>query len=108
MADSPNPKIGTAEVDTMVGKAWSLHYHHQHDSAIQMFQQILEKWPDHIDANFGLSLSLKGAEKKDQAKQAFTKTKQLVDAEMARQTAETQNPRFMMLSRIIEQHLSSL
>lgn len=108
MADSPNPKIGSAEVDTLVGKAWSEHYHNQHDSAIQMFQQILEKWPEHIDANFGLSLSLKGAGKKDQAKLAFAKTKQLVDAEIARQGEDSLNPRFQMLSRMIEQHISTL
>jgi Flp pilus assembly protein TadD len=108
MADSPNPKIGAAEVDTLVGKAWSEHYHQNHDNAVQMFQQILEKWPEHIDANYGLALSLKGAGKKDAAKQSFGKAKQLVDGEIARQAEDAQNPRFQMLSRMIEQQLSTL
>jgi len=51
-------------------------------TAIQSFKAILEKWPEHIDANYGLSLSLKGAGQKEEAKQAFARTKELVDSEI--------------------------
>ncbi len=106
MANSPNQKIGSAEVDTLVGQAWSEHYHGHHESAVEMFKKILEKWPEHIDANYGLSLSLRGAGQKEAARDAFARTKQLVEAESAHQTDD--NARFQMLSRMIDQHLSTL
>jgi Flp pilus assembly protein TadD len=96
----------TADVDTLVGQAWSHHYHGEHENAIKEFQRLVEKWPEHIDANYGLSLSLKAAGQKQQAGDAFRKTKALVDAALTTQGDE--NARYTMLSRMIDQHLGSL
>jgi len=99
-------KASSDEVDVLVGKAWSQHYHGQHDSAIQAFQDIVQRWPEHIDANYGLGLSLKGAGRKQEAAEAFRKTKSLVDNALSGQTEV--NSRFMMLSRMIDQHIATV
>jgi Flp pilus assembly protein TadD len=96
----------TADVDTLVGQAWSYHYHGDNENAIKEFQRLVEKWPEHIDANYGLSLSLKAAGQKQQAGEAFRKTRALV--ETARTTQDDENARYTMLGRMIDQHLSSL
>jgi Flp pilus assembly protein TadD len=96
----------SADVDTLVGQAWSQHYHGENESAIQAFRQLVAKWPEHIDANYGLSLSLKAAGQKQEAHEAFRKTKTLVDA--ARATQSDENARYTMLARMIDQHLSTL
>jgi hypothetical protein len=101
-----NQAKASADVDTLVGQAWSKHYHGENEAAIQAFQDLVGKWPDHIDANYGLSLSLKAAGQKQAAGEAFQKTKTLVDA--ARTTQGDENARYAMLSRMIDQHLSAL
>ena len=96
----------SADVDTLVGQAWSKHYHGDNDAAIKAFQELVDKWPEHIDANYGLSLSLKAAGQKQAASEAFKKTKTLVDA--ARATQADENARYTMLSRMIDQQIVSL
>ncbi len=101
-----NLKQDSADVDKLVGQAWSQHYHGQNDEAIKSFRQLVEKWPDHIDANYGLSLALKTAGDRQAAGEAFRKTKALVDSALS--TESDENARYAMLSRMIEQHLSTL
>jgi Flp pilus assembly protein TadD len=96
----------TTDVDTLVGQAWSKHYHGDNEAAIQEFRDLVAKWPEHIDANYGLSLSLKAAGQKQAASDAFNKTKSLVDA--ARTSQGDENARYTMLSRMIEQQLVGL
>jgi hypothetical protein len=96
----------SADVDTLVGQAWSKHYHGENEAAIRDFQELVGKWPEHIDANYGLSLSLKAAGQKQAAGEAFKKTKTLVDA--ARTTQGDENARYTMLASMIDQQLSSL
>lgn len=99
-------KASSDEVDVLVGKAWSQHYHGQHDSAVQAFQDIVQRWPEHIDANYGLGLSLKGAGRKKEANEAFSKTKALISNALSGQTEV--NSRYMMLSRMVDQQLASV
>ena len=47
------------DVETQVGKAWSLHYHGQNDAALDAFNDILTRFADNIDANYPKSLFLK-------------------------------------------------
>ena len=99
-------KASSDEVDVLIGKAWSQHYHGQHDSAVQAFQDIVQRWPEHIDANYGLALSLKGAGRKPEAGEVVRKTKSLIDNALSGQTEV--NSRFMMLARMVDQQLSSV
>ena len=105
MTDNLNQRP-VSDVDTQVGQAWSQHFHGQNDEAIKSFQQILEKWPEHVDANFGLALTFKTAGQKQQAGDAFRKTKGLVESALKNQGED--NVRYQMLTRIIDQHLSTL
>ncbi|MEP7286519.1 MAG: tetratricopeptide repeat protein [Chloroflexota bacterium] len=96
----------SSEVDSQVGQAWSQHFLGQNDVAIRTFQQLVERWPDHIDAHYGLALSLKKTEQKAEAGDAFRKTKSLVENAILDQTE--MNPRLLMLSRMIDQQLAML
>ena len=106
MADTPNQKVGSNEVDAQVGQAWSQHYHGQNDSAIQAFRDIVQRWPDHIDANYGLALTLKKGGQKTEAVEAFNRTKTLIQA--AGTKSEDENARMQMLLRMIDQHLAMM
>jgi Flp pilus assembly protein TadD len=110
MVNNPNAaKAINDETDVAVGQAWSLHYHGEHGNAVQMFQQLVTNNPEHIDANFGYALSLKGAGKREQAAEAFRKTKALIDQELPKDAVVTEdNQRMLMLKRICDQHISTL
>ncbi len=106
MSNSPGNNSTSADIDALVGQAWSQHYHGNNAEAIQEFRHLVERWPDHIDANYGLSLSLKTNGQKEEAAEAFKKTRALVENTLATQTDE--NSRFHMLKRMIDQHLASM
>ncbi len=106
MSNSPGNSATSADIDALVGQAWSQHYQGKNADAIQAFQQLVARWPDHIDANYGLSLTLKADGQKQQAAEAFKKTRALV--ETALETQSDDNSRFHMLKRMIDQHLASM
>jgi|SRR5450432_729493 thioredoxin-like negative regulator of GroEL len=95
-----------SEADAQVGQAWSMHYHGQNDNALQLFTEIVQRWPDHIDANYGLGLTFRAAGMKAEAANAYQKTKSLVQAASAVDSDD--NARLLMLSRIIDQQLAML
>lgn len=106
MAESRGQKPGSTEADSLIGKAWELHYRGQNEGAIQSFRDLVARYPEHIDANYGLALSLKAAGQKGEAAQFFQKARALVEA--ANVNKEEDNPRMQMLTRMIDQHLASL
>ena len=106
MADTPNQKVGSNEVDALVGQAWSLHFHGQNDGAIQAFRDIITRWPDHIDANYGLALTLKKGGQKAESVEAFNRAKSLIQA--AGGKSDDENARMQMLIRMIDQHLAMM
>ncbi len=95
-----------SEADAQVGQAWSMHYHGQNENALQKFTEIVQRWPDHIDANYGLGLTLRAAGKNADSVSAFQKTKALVEAASAIDNDD--NSRLMMLSKLIDQQLAML
>jgi Flp pilus assembly protein TadD len=106
MVDTSENKPSTADIDVLIGQAWSQHHHGQNEAAIQAFRQIVERWPEHIDAHYGLSLSLKAAGQKQEAAENFRKARTLVEAALA--TQDEDNARYQMLARMIDQHLATL
>ncbi len=106
MTNSPGNSATSADIDALVGQAWSQHYRGNDAEAIQEFRHLVERWPDHIDANYGLSLALKTNGQKEEAADAFKKTRALVETALETQTDE--NSRFHMLKRMIDQHLASM
>ncbi|PJF42801.1 MAG: hypothetical protein CUN50_02600 [Candidatus Thermofonsia Clade 1 bacterium] len=95
------------EFDQRVGKAWSLHIQGQDEAAIAEFKALVDEWPDHIDANYGLALAYKAARYSDQAREQFQKVRQYIEAERARQASDD-TARFQMLLRMVDQHLATL
>ncbi len=106
MTNKTSSRADLTEFDSRVGQAWSKHNQGHDDVAIEDYRQLLDEWPDHIDANFGLALALKANGQKSKALEAFTKTRQIVEAELAKATGDTS--RYHMLTRMIDQHLSTL
>lgn len=95
-----------SEFDKRVGQAWGLNYKRQYDTAISQFRALVEEWPDHIDAIYGLALAYKNIGDKAKSREAFQKAKGFVSAELSRASGDTS--RFQMLLRMIEQHLTTL
>lgn len=101
---TPRPNI--SEVATQTGEAWSKHYRRDHDGAVNQFRDIVGRYPEDIDANYGLSMALAGAERRSEADAAFRATKALVERMV--QTDTEDFARFLMLNRMIDQHLARL
>ncbi len=108
MTNGAKQPTDSTEADGLVGLAWIAHYKGQNDDAIRQYEQILQRWPDHIDANYGLALALKTDGQKEKSAEAFRKTKALVDAAHAASHEDAEHPRFQMLSRMCEQQLAML
>ncbi len=106
MTNKTSSRADLTEFDTRVGQAWSQHNQGHDDVAVEEYRHLLDEWPDHIDANFGLALALKTLGEKSEALEAFTKTRQIVEAEMAKATGDMS--RYTMLMRMIDQHLAAL
>ena len=113
-----------AEQDTirdLVSKAWNYQREGKADTAAAEFEKIVQKYPQDIDANYGLGLALKSAGQVDKAMEAFKTALELVaeskktyDATKEQQSPEQEtiktpeDDRFMMLSRMVSQRLSEL
>jgi tetratricopeptide (TPR) repeat protein len=106
MTNKTSSRSDLTEFDSRVGQAWSQHNQGHDDVAIEEYRRLLEEWPDHVDANYGLALALKARGDKSKALDAFAKTRQFVEAEMAKATGDTS--RYHMLMRMIDQHMTSL
>ena len=96
-----------AEVKEQVGQAWSQSYHGKADNAIRAFEGIVSRWPNHVDANYGLALALKNAGQRDKAIESFRKTHQILDEELTKVQGD-EIVRYRMLTRMVEQHLTTL
>jgi lipopolysaccharide biosynthesis regulator YciM len=95
------------ETDKAVSEAWALHYNGQHEAAVRAFQELVAANQEHIDANYGLALSLAGAGKRAESDAAFRLTKTYVEQTL--QTLEGEEAqRYVMLKRMIDQHLTRL
>jgi tetratricopeptide (TPR) repeat protein len=107
MSNGSNPPPSTAEADALVGEAWTAHYHGQNDDAIRKFEDVLQRWPDHIDANYGLALTLRTVGQKEKSVERFRKTKALLEAALAAEPDEV-NARYVMLSRFCDQNIAMI
>ena len=108
MTNGAKQPTDSTEADGLVGQAWAVHFHGQNDDAIRQFEQVLQRWPDHIDANYGLALTLKAAGQKEKSAEGFHKTKALVDAAHEALHEDAEHARYQMLSRMCEQQIAML
>jgi len=110
MSNSKSAKSDFPEFDKRVGQAWSLHFRRQYDEAISQFRILVEEWPDHIDANYGLALALRWSGQVQESRTIFTKAASLVETALAAQSNQpiSENYRNFMLRRMIEQQIESI
>lgn len=102
----PIGRASTAEPDVRTGEAWAQWVHGKNEEAIRMFREAVNTWPDHIDANFGLGLSLKTAGQSPEAIECFNRVIALSDVELAKPMDDSS--RFQMVRRMAQQHIRSL
>ncbi len=107
MTDKKSSKSEFTEFQKRVGQAWSLHFKRQYDESIAEFRILVEEWPDDIDANYGLGLSLRWSGQAKEARDYFTKVAALVENAISAQ-AGADNSRPQMLRRMVEQQLESI
>lgn len=91
------------DIDVKIGQAWKAHYKGDQTTAIEQFKELVAQAPDNIDALWGLGLSYRKAGDLENARQVFTRAKELVQEEQEKMPGEL--GRLPMLSRMIDQQL---
>lgn len=91
------------EIDQKIGEAWKTHYKGEHARAIDMFTQLAQQAPDHVDVHWGLGLSYRTSGDLDKAVEAFKRAKALVEIEIEKNPSEY--GRLFLLNRMINQQI---
>jgi Flp pilus assembly protein TadD len=97
-----NPK----DFDVKLGEAWKSHNDGQHAQAVELFQELVNEYPDHIDANWGLGLSYRKAGDKANAVRVFQKVSELIT--LALDTHPEERERYFMLKRMVTQQIEQV
>ena|SRR5579864_5054295 len=107
MADqsSINSAPGISE---RVKQAWKDHYQHRNEEALAAFEKVVAQDPEHIDAEYGLALTLAALGQSTRAADVFKHVAQLVDGQIHQQAADDEDSRYRMLARMIAQQLDLL
>jgi NAD(P)H-hydrate repair Nnr-like enzyme with NAD(P)H-hydrate epimerase domain len=105
-----------------IGEAWRLHRSGNNNASIKIFEEILDKTPNNIDALYGLGLARRAEGNNSGAIEAFkaaqTRAKEALDAidvtsgvdghHGANDLDTYEDDRFLMLQRMIAQRLEEL
>lgn len=91
------------DIDQKIGEAWKAHYKGENARAIDMFTQLAQQNPDHVDVQWGLGLAYRSAGDLDRATEAFKRAKTLIEAALAKNPQEYGRP--FLLNRMINQQL---
>jgi tetratricopeptide (TPR) repeat protein len=114
--------MATMQVEERVGEAWKQHRMGNNPAAIEIFEEILKKRPDHLDALYGLGLARRANGEIAWATEAFKKALVLatealnseekiskIDGSLSgNELNKYDDDRYMMLSRMIKQRLAEL
>ena len=91
------------EIDRKIGEAWKAHYKGEHARAIDLFSQLAQQVPDHVDAQWGLGLAYRAAGDLENGAEAFKRAKALIESDLAKNPQEY--GRLFLLNRMINQQL---
>jgi thioredoxin-like negative regulator of GroEL len=91
-----------------VKEAWKDHYQHRNEQALAAFEKVAAQDPEHIDAQYGLGLTLAALGQSARAAEVFKHVAQLVDVQIRQQPADDEDARYRMLARMINQQLDLL
>lgn len=114
--------MATRGTEERIGEAWRLHRKGDNRGAIQMFNEILSKTPNNVDAHYGIGLAQRAEGDNAGAEKSFTRALELaqaaldavkvtsvVDGHGGGNDLDTyEDDRFMMLSRMLQQRISEL
>lgn len=112
----------TMHTDEKIGEAWRLHREGKNSAAVRIFEEILNRTPDHIDANYGLGLAMRGEGNAEGAMKHFKRAQELsnnalnavktassVDGHVGGNDLDTyDDDRYMMLVRMTGQRITEL
>ncbi|MHB8627277.1 MAG: hypothetical protein ACYDBJ_15685 [Aggregatilineales bacterium] len=98
----------TLSLAEQVKQAWKDHYQRRNEQALAAFETVSQQDPAHIDAQYGLALTLAALGQQARAAEVFTHVAQLVDAQIRQQPADDEDARYVMLARMITQQLEML
>ena len=65
------PLHTTMVTEERIAEAWKMHRRGEHQAAINLFREILEKSPELIDAFYGMGLAQKASNDKNGATKSF-------------------------------------
>jgi len=108
MSESVVDEKVALNIAEQLNQAWMNHTKHQNEQALPIFEAIVNQEPTHIDANYGLGLTLAALGQKDRARQVFQHAAELVDSQVKQMSPDDEDARFTMLARMIAQKLDTL
>jgi tetratricopeptide (TPR) repeat protein len=110
----------TMVTEERIAEAWKVHRRGEHKAAIEMFQEILAKSPELIDAFYGMGLAQKALGEKNGATKSFQECLRLARKALDAVNLESRveghmhgrndlttydDDRYMMLTRMVHQRL---
>ena len=106
---SDNPAVpATLSAADQLKQAWAYHISGSNAQALPLFEALVTADPTHIDATYGLALTLRKLEQRDRAVSTFQQVAKLVAARANEQANDDEDSRYRMLARMIEQQLGQL
>lgn len=114
--------MATRATEERIGEAWRLHRKGDNRGAIQLFNEILSKTPNNVDAHYGIGLAQRAEGDEEGAIASFQRALELaqaaldavkvtsvVDGHGGGNDLDTyEDDRYLMLSRMINQRLTEL
>lgn len=90
-----------------IGDAWRAHRQGQHETALNIFRQVLSQDSDNVDALYGLGLVQKTSGDAANARETFSKLQELLKTLQAEEDAGSPG-RYYMLNNMVRQQLRQL
>lgn len=104
------------EISKMIGDAWELHRKGDQAAAQRLFEDVLQRDSENVDAHYGLGLVKRASGDNAGARTAFERSQNLAKSMLdsmragrdSNDLATTKDDRYMMLLRMIEQRLAEI
>ncbi|MBI5927848.1 MAG: tetratricopeptide repeat protein [Chloroflexi bacterium] len=94
-------------IKKQIGDAWRAHRQGQHDTALNIFRQVLKQEADNVDALYGLGLVQKTSGDNTHARETFSRLQDLLKELQAQEDAGSPG-RYFMLNNMVRQQLRLL
>ncbi len=94
-------------IKKQIGDAWRAHRQGQHETALNIFRQVLNQETDNVDALYGLGLVQKTSGDNPHARETFLKLQDLLKELQSHEDAGSPG-RYYMLNNMVRQQLRQL